>query len=124
MTFHVPEQYRLREHPQLGSDVGAGNNGAFAMPSPIRDRTLWLIASDGLGWEHVSVHAEEKKRSRTPVWTEMCRVKESFWDDEDVVVQFHPRRSEYVNCHEHTLHLWRPTDIALPTPDPLMVGPR
>ena len=124
MTFHVPEQYRITKHRTMASDARDGNNGAFEMPSPIAERTLWIVASDGLGWEHVSVHAEQKGRSRTPVWMEMCRVKDVFWDDDDVVVQFHPRASDYVNYHENTLHLWRPTDVEMPTPDPIMVGPK
>jgi hypothetical protein len=46
----------------------------------------------------------------------MCRIKDLFFDDEDWVVQFHPARSEYVNHHPYTLHLWKPLDTALPTP--------
>lgn len=89
----------------------------------VNTRRLVIVASDGLGWEHVSVSVRDGKRVRTPVWDEMAHVKDVFWDDEDVVVQFHPRRSEYVNCHENVLHLWRPVGIELPTPDPILVGP-
>lgn len=44
---------------------------------------------------------------RCPTWEEMCRVKELFWSDEETVVQFHPRRDQYVNCHEFCLHMWK-----------------
>jgi hypothetical protein len=37
----------------------------------------------------------------------MCFVKGLFWDDEDVAIQFHPAKSEYVNFHPFALHLWR-----------------
>jgi len=38
------------------------------------------------------------------------------------VMQIHPRKSEYVNCHPYVLHLWRPINQVIPTPNPLMVG--
>ncbi len=101
-----------------------------------------LAAEHGV-WEHVSVHAykpESGERARqaarlvargqpappvqmrTPSWREMAFIKDTFWDGEDVVVQYHPRRSEYVNNHPHTLHLWRPMSASLPTPPALFVG--
>jgi len=125
--FHAPEANRIRGGV-MGSDPGAGNNGAFALPPEEESLgagqrvRLWVIASDGLGWEHVSVHAVEGRRSRTPTWDEMCLVKDLFWDEEDVVMQLHPRRSEYRNCHEHTLHMWRPIGIEIPCPAPILVG--
>src|SRR5262245_49880657 len=78
-----------------------GKNGWFAFPSPIPGRILFAIASDGSEWtkaglpgepwEHVSVHAEQgKRKEKTPVWPEMCFVKNLFWDKEDSVIQFHP----------------------------------
>lgn len=121
MTFHVPEQHRLHGGA-FGSDFTYGNNGAFRLPPKIGSREMAIIASDGLGWEHVSVHCFQGKREFTPTWEEMAHVKRVFWDDDDVVVQFHPASSEYVNNHPHTLHLWRPTNAALPTPPSELVG--
>lgn len=37
----------------------------------------------------------------------MCFVRQLFWDDEDEVIQIHPKRSRYVNAHNTCLHLWR-----------------
>jgi hypothetical protein len=37
----------------------------------------------------------------------MCFVKSLFWEPEDVVVQYHPAESKYVNNHNFCLHLWR-----------------
>lgn len=120
--FQVPECCRLKDG-LLGSDDSYGNNGAFAMAG--RKRTLYCIASDGRGWEHVSVHANDGRRNHTPTWEEMCRVKQLFWDDEDVVMQLHPRRSQYVNYHPQTLHLWRPAaGPAIPEPPAILVGPQ
>jgi hypothetical protein len=64
---------------------------------------LYCIASDGEGWEHVSVTA----RKGTPTWEEMARVKKSFWDESDFVVQMHPPKEDYINNHPGCLHLWR-----------------
>lgn len=111
--FRVPERYRVR-NGALGSDPEDGNNGAFSIPSPDAKLRFYVIASDGEGWEHVSISIRDKQRC--PRWEEMCYIKRLFWDDEDCVVQFHPPRSEYVNRHPFTLHLWRPTSADLPRP--------
>jgi hypothetical protein len=71
-------------------------------------------------WEHVSVSLP----NRTPTWEEMCWVKDLFWKEDECVVQFHPPRKDYVNCHPFTLHMWRPTRKKMPMPDPITVGPR
>jgi hypothetical protein len=120
--FHVPNKNRVRSGGRLASTDAMGNNGAFLIPSNLKRRTLVIIASDGRGWEHVSVHAESGKEVLTPLWDEMCHVKETFWDPEDCVMQLHPKKSEYVNNHPHTLHLWRPTDQEIPQPDSILVG--
>lgn len=97
--------------------VGSGyTNGYARIPG---HRPLKVIYSDGGGWEHVSVSAG----NRCPNWDEMCLVKSLFWDHEDVVMQLHPKRSEYVNNHRYCLHLWRPNNGAvIPTPPPELVG--
>ena len=82
-------------------------------------RRLVVIASVGLGWDHVSVST----RNRTPTWDEMCWVKNLFFHPEETVVQFHPAVSKYVNDHPHCLHLWR-AHCEFPEPFPLMVGLR
>lgn len=117
--FHVPEKYRHKKG-QYASDSSYGNNGAFWID---RGRTtFWIIASDGAGWEHVSVHCISEGKDRTPTWSEMCFIKDLFWDEEDCIVQFHPPKSEYVNQHKHTLHLWRPINELIPMPDKILVG--
>lgn len=116
MSFLVPERYRIQ--------MAGGNNGVFYLP-PIEGHWRFaVIASDGCGWEHVSVHMFKAggHDQRTPTWAEMCHVKDAFWEPEDTVMQLHPPKSEYVNQHEHTLHLWRPTDGAVPLPNKWLVG--
>lgn len=132
MSFHVPELARDTTHPVLKSSSADGNNGSFLIESPEPGWRLALIASDGseapeepdLQWEHVSVHAYRNggRSMRTPTWREMSYVKDLCWDDEDVVMQLHPRRSEYVNNHPHVLHLWRPKGRDIPTPPSVLVG--
>lgn len=117
--FKVPEKFRIRALP-FASSPKDGNNGAFLID---RGRTkLFVIASDGMGWEHVSVHAISEGKERTPTWSEMCFIKDLFWEAEDAVVQYHPPKSEYVNMHKFTLHLWRPVNVTLPRPDKILVG--
>ena len=142
MAFRVPERYRLT--PQIMAKSGMpmtlasieqdGNNGVFMFNTPLPGRVRYArkriqaicIASDGFGWEHVSVRlsmTSNSRFSRLPTWEEMCYVKGMFWDAEDAVVQIHPPESSYVNCHPSVLHLWRPIGVVLPLPDPMMVGP-
>lgn len=122
MSFHVPNQYRVRTG-MLGSTDAIGNNGAFMLPNRIgrvgmRQFPLKVIASDGEGWEHVSVSLP----TRTPTWAEMDYCKGMFWDDSDCVMQLHPPRSDWVNNHSYCLHLWRPIGIEVLRPPSWMVG--
>lgn len=113
MTFHCPNEFRAA---LPGLPAGDASNGAFSVP--FEGRALFVIASDGGGWEHVSVSL----RNRPPTWREMCHIKGLFWDAEDCVLQYHPPKSEYVNNHPNCLHLWRPIGQAVPVPPSIMVG--
>lgn len=116
--FKVPEEIRVTTGP-FASSAKDGNNGFFLIK--IQSYECRIVASYGIGWEHVSVSMSNGK---PPNWSIMCAVKDLFWEEEDVVVQFHPRKSEYVNFHEGCLHLWRKVGEDFPTPNPIMVGPR
>lgn len=120
MSFHVPEKYRLKDAGLYSSDESFGNNGSFVLPASTLNKrhTLYVLASDGLGWEHVSVSTA----SRCPTWDEMCFVKNLFWDEDDCVMQLHPPKSQWVNNHAYCLHLWRPTKQNIPQPLEIMVG--
>lgn len=112
--FKVPEKYRILAGP-LRSDSRYGNNGAFSF---YPDMPLAAIASDGQGWEHVSVSHE----SRCPTWEEMCWVAEQFWTPDAVLVQYRPAAKDYINMHPHCLHWWRPVGKRIITPPTWMVG--
>lgn len=120
----IPESFRvgldevgkLRIYPKYASTSDFGHNGMFIVP--FEREVFRCVISDGGGWEHVSVSL----RHRCPTWSEMCFFKDLFWDDEECVIQFHPPASEYVNCHPYCLHLWKPTEDKMPTPQSIMVG--
>lgn len=116
MAFHVPNEFRVRTG-LYGSNDSIGNNGMFEWG--MRTGRVRVVASDGEGWEHVSVSFE----NRTPTWDEMCKIKDIFWDKNDCVMQLHPPESEYVSFAKHCLHLWRPIQIIIPRPPSWMVGP-
>lgn len=120
--FHVPEINRFSGEHSLSTSTFDGNNGLFLIKNG--SDYFQCIASDGLGWEHVSVTIRTKNRQvySTPNWEEMCLIKNLFWDENDTVIQYHPAKSEYVNNHPFVLHLWRPTEEKLPIPNSLLVG--
>lgn len=105
------------------SDSTYGFNGLFRIPH--NGNVVRCLCSDQMDWQHVSVSVEGEVK-RSPRWEIMCYVKSLFWEDEDWVVQFHPARSQYVNCHPACLHLWRYTgkDFTQPVPPFYMVGPK
>ena len=115
--FKVPNKYRVRAG-RMVSDDSCGNNGAFLVPVGLE--LCFVIASDGLGWQHVSASFQ----GRVPTWMEMCVLKDLFWDEEDTVMQLHPPKSEYINCHPNVLHLWRPLHQDIPKPPGHLVGPK
>lgn len=104
--------------PQYCSTPADGCNGLFRFN--LGGKLIRVIASDGGGWQHISVSIEYERKP--PSWEIMCKVKDLFFEPEDVAVQFHPRASEYINNHPGCLHLWRCTDREFPTPPSLMVG--
>jgi hypothetical protein len=111
------------QHPFAKDKSGGRFNGAFIFPIAGESRKIYTIASDGLGWQHVSVSFGPASQ-KTPSWEVMCAVKDLFWEPEHCAIQFHPPRSIYVNTHPGCLHLWRCTDprYPQPLPDPILVG--
>lgn len=117
--FKVPEKYRLTHGP-MGSTRENGNNGCFVIKAPRSTSILACIASDGMGWEHVSV----SKPNQCPTWEEMCFIKDLFWEADDTVYQIHPPADEYINNHRYCLHLWRPIQGPMTLPPRHLVGVR
>lgn len=117
--FHVPNKDRIKSGT-FASDDTFGNNGMFVFSKELT--TYFIIASDGGGWEHVSVHCVINGKECTPSWDDMCFIKSIFWDEDDCIVQYHPAKSEYVNMHKHTLHLWKQINDVFPIPNKNMIG--
>ena len=82
---------------------------------------LNFILSWGASWEHCSVSITDRYK-RCPSWEQMCFIKDSFWNDDECCVEYHPAKKDYVNNHEYCLHIWKPIDQEVPTPPSLMVG--
>jgi hypothetical protein len=139
VSFRVPEDWRIQRPPRISRRGDLF--GCFLLPaSPARkiQFALRCIASDGSDWdlmqadgfvpkdsipfEHVSVSLNPPAMTRCPTWEEMCYVKDIFWEPDDVVMQLHPPRSEWVNNHRWCLHLWKAVGIELPRPPAICVG--
>ena len=79
---------------------------------------LNFIMSSGAGFEHCSVSMP----TRCPSWEQMCAIKDAFWNDDEVCMQLHPAKKNYVNNHPYCLHIWKPIDKEIPLPSTIMVG--
>jgi hypothetical protein len=105
-------KYGSKPGEMYGSFIIEAIDGKMIIMSSGSDRVY--------GWEHVSVSFS----TRSPTWEEMCWVKNMFWEENEVVVQYHPAKKDYVNHHPHCLHLWRSMRRPLRTPPTILVGPR
>jgi len=111
------EKGRVTRGP-LASCSADGFNGMFRFV--LCGEWIRCIASDGFGWQHVSVSREGGKQP--PKWDIMCRVKDLFFGEDEWVMQFHPAKKDYVNNHAGCLHLWKPTGQTFPRPEAHLVG--
>lgn len=102
----------LKNRYMIPGSISQSDQGIHAeYRVPIKEgkmKTFFCIASvhrrPGMcDLEHVSVRAKKG----TPSWETMCVVKDLFWEDEDEVIQYHPKKSQYVNMHPNVLHMWR-----------------
>lgn len=92
--------------------IGDDTCGCFRVPSVIDERILFVIASAGGGWEHVSV----SRPNRCPIWREMEQIKRLFFKDDEVAVEYHVPPKDHINIHQYCLHLWRSIDEKFPMP--------
>ncbi len=97
------DQYRDNNNPVGDSPPGV-NWGFFRIP---RQGDILRVMSSGTaeetGWEHISISL----KNRCPTWEEMCYVKNLFWREDETVIQFHPKKSKYVNRFPYCLHIWK-----------------
>lgn len=103
---------QIRQEINIAGCPGDSENGIFIVS--VCGKSFYVVASTGGGWEHVSVSPVKGKNC--PTWTQMCAIKDMFFEEEEVVIQYHPAKSQYVNICNNCLHLWRPVGIKLPVP--------
>lgn len=77
-----------------------------------RNRKAFIVFSNGGGWDHVSISMPKC----TPTWEEMCIIKDLFFNEDECVMQVHPKKADYVNIHNYCLHLWKPQHKEIPMP--------
>lgn len=99
-------------------DTGNDLYGAFIVASPVDKAPMRVIASNGEGWDHVSV----SRKNRCPNWQEMEYVKRLFFKDDEVAMQLHVTPVDHISVHPYCLHLWRPHAAPIPLPPKEMVG--
>lgn len=113
------EKCRQRSGDIFSSKTG-DKFGKFFVPI-LKSKAPLQIMSSPLGeseWDHVSVSLPH----RCPTWDEMSMVKKLFWGEDITVVQFHPKKSEYVNNHPYCLHMWRNTERGHELPPSNLTG--
>lgn len=104
-------RFRQRDlEMKLFGIIGGATEGVFIIPRG--NVELRCIAANGGGWDHVSISVH----GRIPTWAEMCFIKEQFFEDDEVAMQLHPAKKNYINFHPNTLHLWRPHADVIPLP--------
>lgn len=64
------------ERKYYGCNGDAGN-GVFRVP--VDGKMFNVVASNGGGWEHVSVSPASRNRTIAPTWEEMCEIKRMFF---------------------------------------------
>ena len=84
----------------------SGSGWIVFNPKRVSESARVIFGSNENGWEHVSVSFAR----RDPTWEEMCVAKDVFWRDDEECVQFHPKKSQYINISSHCLHIWRHKD--------------
>ena len=112
-TEEIVKDYRVNVL-RTGDDGGIGT----IKYKTLRGSVIW---SNGGGWEHVSFNPF---KAVTPSWEDMCLLKDMFFGPEEVAIEIHPAKSQYVSNMEHCLHLWRCISAVQPLPPSIMVGVR
>ena len=111
---NIEKQKRLNT-----SDLRRSTYGIFDIPLKTGITAL-TIADNGVSdpdWEHISVSTS----SRCLTWDEMCEIKNLFFNEDEVVIQIHPAKKDYVNFYEFCLHLWKPKKKEIPLPPAYLV---
>ncbi len=110
------EEIKKNKNLTIWNETPDGFNGVIN----IFGNRCTVVCSWALGWEHVSM--APVKKTLMPTWNMMCELKEIFFRDDEYAIQYHPPKSKNVSMVNNCLHIWKPTEAALPTPPPILVG--
>lgn len=99
--------------------VGDETCGCFWISSPIDSARMRVVASNGEGWDHISI----SRKNRCPNWLEMEHAKRLFFQDDETAMQLHVPAVDHRSYHDFCLHIWRPHDAEIPRPPAIMVAP-
>lgn len=89
----------------IRTNTETGGTGIL-MYGNLRNCTVIWGRAEGGKYDHVSICPT----GRLPTWSEMCKVKDMFFYDEEECYQMFPKKSEYVNLAKNCLHIWRNVD--------------
>ena len=105
-------------HRLIVFEEGADGLRAYLSHPQYKPGQMFIVASWGGGWEHVSVSLAK----RCPFWDEMCMIKDIFWGENECVVQYHPPKTDYINNHPYCLHMWKKIGYEFERPPSIFVG--
>jgi hypothetical protein len=122
MKKTAPNEFRVasKQIGNMPNDNSLGMLGVFQVP--LNNVLFTIVVNDSRfdkKWEHVSVSSTQ----RCPTWDEMCHFKNMFFKEDETVLQFHPKKSEYKNMHPFCLHLWRDVTKEYELPPSIYVAP-
>lgn len=83
--------------------ISSSQRSEFLLPSITKTATISAINFKDDDFEHVMLNPKH----RLPTYEEMVSLKELFWEQDEVAMQVHPAKSQYVNIEIFSLHLWR-----------------
>ena len=83
--------------------ISSSQRSEFLIPTVTEIATISAINFRDDDFEHVLLNP----KNRLPTYEEMANLKDIFWDQNEVTMQVHPAKSQYVNIEKYALHLWR-----------------
>lgn len=99
----LPYEWRRIEGGTVNAETGRHNGNMYVNERRgLRVILSAAVEDDGKRWLHLSMSLA----TRLPTWSELVQAKEAFMGKESRAVQVLPPRSEWVNIHEYTLHLF------------------
>lgn len=83
--------------------IYSSQRSEYLIPTITAKATISAINFKDDDFEHVMLNPKH----RLPTYEEMVSLKDIFWEQNEVAMQVHPAKSQYVNIEKYTLHLWR-----------------